>query len=86
MSTFKDYAVMSREDLQLEEKTLKRAELWAALAVGFLFGVIGYGLVQRGFGFVYIVISGSLIYLIMRSSKGRKAELAAVRAELGGRV
>ncbi len=75
----KDYAKWTLEELLLEEKKIKRKEVTAAVLIGFLIGVIVYGVAQNGFGFLYIFIPGILILGIYRNSQRLKQDLKQIR-------
>ena len=61
MSDSKDYLKMTPEELSAEEKKLKRGEIISAVLVGFLVGVMIFGIAKNGFGFLYIFIPVLLI-------------------------
>jgi len=78
----KDYSLLDPEALRLEEKKIRRKEIISAVLIGFLFGIIIYGVANNGFGFIYVVIPLILIIGIVRHSKSLKAELMQVRSEI----
>ncbi len=69
MAEKKDYSQLTLEELQAEEKKMKKAELYAALAIGFLIGIMVFGIAAKGFGIIYIGIPLVLIFTITRNSK-----------------
>lgn len=81
----KDYATLTHEALLAEEKKLKRQEITSAVLIGFLIGVIIYGVAKGGFGFLFIGISLFLIFGISRNSKDLKQNLKQIRAEINAR-
>lgn len=81
----KDYAKLTHEELLVEEKKLKRQEITSAVLIGFLIGVIIFGVAKSGFGFLFMGISLILIYGIHRNSKGQKQNLEQIRAEINAR-
>lgn len=85
MPAQQDYSKLTLEDLLSEEKKLKRSEIFAAVAIGFLVGVMVYGVVRNGFGFLYIAIPLAMIMGIYRNSQSQKQALQQVRAEIGRR-
>ncbi|MEN0050408.1 MAG: FUSC family protein [Bacteroidota bacterium] len=76
----KDYSKLTLEELQREEKELKKQEIIGAVIVGFLVGVMVFGLVRNGFGLLYTVIPIFLIYGIAKNAQQLKAKLKQVRA------
>ncbi|KPM50167.1 hypothetical protein [Jiulongibacter sediminis] len=76
---------LTLEELQDEEKKLKKNELLAAGGIGFLAGIILYGLFTGGFGFLYTGISVGLIYMIIKNSRKSKERLKVIREELNKR-
>ena len=61
MSNSQDYLKMTPEELSAAERKLKRSEIISAVLVGFLVGVMIYGVAANGFGFLYIFIPVLLI-------------------------
>ncbi len=82
MSENTDYSERTLEDLQKEEKKIVNEGITAAVIVGFLIGVMLYGLVKSGFGFIYTAIPLFIIYSINRYSKKRKGELKQIQAAI----
>ncbi len=80
-----DYSKLTTEELITEEKKLKRNEIYSAGGIGFLIGIIAYGLFTRGFGFLYVAISLGLMYMVYRNSKKTKEKLFEIREELNRR-
>ena len=78
----KDYAQMTIEELLVEEKKAKKELTIAAVLVGFMVGVMVFGLVRNGFGILYTVIPLGLIYLTNRNSNTTKEKMASIKAEL----
>ncbi|NVO30471.1 FUSC family protein [Hymenobacter lapidiphilus] len=85
MPNDRDYAALPLEELLAEEKSIKRNQLLSAGTIGFLVGVMVYGLVKSGFGFLYLAIPLFLIAMIYRNSQGQKQTLAQIRQEIAGR-
>jgi hypothetical protein len=85
MSSIKDYSKMPPEELSAEEKKLKRSEILSAVLVGFLVGIMIYGVAANGFGFLYTVIPLVLIAGIVKGSQNQKSRLKEIRAEIESR-
>lgn len=82
MSDNKDYTELGLEDLLIEEKKIKKQEITAAVFVGILVGIMVYGIVKNGFGFLYVAIPLVLISVIAKNSQRLKEKLKAVQAEI----
>lgn len=82
MPVQQDYSKFTLEELLGEEKRLKRNEAFAAAGIGFLVGVMVYGVVRNGFGFLYIAIPLAMIVGIYRNSQSQKQNLQQIRAEI----
>ncbi|WP_310393466.1 hypothetical protein [Hymenobacter sp.] len=78
----KDYSKLTLEELLAEERKVKKNETFSAGLIGFLIGVMVYGIVKNGFGFLYIAIPLFLISVIYRNSQIQKQNLKQVRAEI----
>jgi hypothetical protein len=78
----KDYSALTLEELLLEEKKIKRNETFAAGFVGFLIGIMVFGVVKNGFGLVYIAIPLFLISGVVANSKVQKQHLKEIQAEI----
>lgn len=85
MSKNKDYAKLAPEALQAERKKIKNKEIIAAAVVGFLIGIMIYGTVKNGFGFIYIVIPLVLIVGIVRNAQQLKQELKEIQAAINAK-
>lgn len=82
MSENKDYAKLAPEALQAERKKIKNKEIIAAAVIGFLIGIMIYGTVKNGFGFIYIVIPLVLIVGIVRYAQQLKQEQKQIQAAI----
>ncbi len=82
MSEIKDYIKLTLEDLLIEQKKIKKQQMYAAGMIGVFLGIILFGLVINGFGWVYISISVALIYLINDNSKKNKQNLEQIKNEI----
>ena len=78
----KDYSKLSLDELLIEEKKIKKSETVSALLIGFAAGVIIYGVVKNGFGFIYILIPSILIFLTYRNSLKLKQNLKQIQTEI----
>ncbi|SDY07509.1 hypothetical protein [Hymenobacter psychrophilus] len=85
MPNEKDYAALPLEALLAEQKDVKRNQLLSAAAIGFLVGVMAYGLVKNGFGFLFLAIPLFLIVGIYKNSRVQKQTLEQIRAEIEAR-
>lgn len=81
----KDYSGFTSAELLAEEKKIRKSEIVAAGMIGFLTGVIVYGIVKNGFGFLYSFVSLFLAYIVYKNSKKQKIYLKQVREELNKR-
>jgi hypothetical protein len=81
----KDYSNLSHEELSVEIKKLKRQQIISAGMIGFFIGIVIYGFLSNGFGWVYISISVFMIYMIARKSGGIKKDLEELNKELSKR-
>jgi len=85
MSDTKDYSKLTPEELSAQEKKLKRSEILSAVLVGFLVGVMIFGIAKNGFGFLYIFIPVLLIVGIVKNSQTQKSNLKEIQAEIAAR-
>lgn len=85
MTDQKDYAPLTLEALRAEEQKLKRQSFTGNLLIGFLAGVMIYGLVKNGFGLLYTAIPLLIIAVVAKNGQSLQAKLKAVRAEMAGR-
>lgn len=85
MTEKRDYASLTSGELQAEEQKLKRQNLAGNLLIGFLAGVMIYGLVKNGFGLLYTAIPLLIIAVVAKNGQSLQAKLKAVRAEMVGR-
>ena len=81
-----DYAELALEDLLTEEKKIKRKEILSALITGFLIGVIIYGVVKKGIGFLHIAIPLALIYGNYKNSEKNKNRLKQIRTAIAAKT
>ncbi len=85
MSDNKDYSQWALDELRREEKKIKRKEITSAVIIGFLIGVIVFGVAKNGIGFTYIFIPAILIIGIIRNAQYLKQNLKQVRAEINAK-
>jgi hypothetical protein len=78
----KDYSNLSLDKLLAEQKKIKKSEIYVAAMIGFLLGVLIYGIVKKGFGIVHISIPVVLIIIIARGSKNYKQNLKQIQTEI----
>ncbi|MEA5458647.1 hypothetical protein VB796_06345 [Arcicella sp. LKC2W] len=78
----KDYSKLTLEELLLEEKKVKQNEILSAGFIGFCVGVMIFGLVKNGFGFLYIVIPLVLISAFYKNSQVQKQKLKEIQSEI----
>lgn len=81
----KDYTQLTLEELLIEEKTIKKNETFSSGAIGFLVGIILYGLLKNGPGFLYLSILFILIAGIYQNSKIQKQNLKDIQAEISNK-
>ena len=82
MPDSKDHSKLALGELLTEEKRIKRLEITSAVVIGFLAGVIIYGVAKNGFGFLYTVIPLILIAGIAKNSQNLRKKLKQIRAEI----
>ncbi|MBL8002799.1 MAG: hypothetical protein JNL05_12650 [Flavobacteriales bacterium] len=83
MEANKDYTRMSLEELVAEEKKARKEQTLTAVMMGFMLGVLAFGVATQGFRLVMVVFPIALFYVFFRSGKKTGERLAAIRAELG---
>jgi hydrogenase maturation factor len=81
----KDYSKLTLEELLIEEKKIKKNETLSAALVGFMIGIMVYGLIKNGFGFLYVVIPVVLIMGIYKNSQIQKENLKQIQIEVKNR-
>jgi len=85
MTDKKDYAQLTLEELLAEEKKIKRQDIMGSVFVGFLVGVMLFGLIMNGFGLLYTAIPLLLIAAVAKNGQTIKAKLKELRKEIDGR-
>ena len=81
----KDYSKLTLEELLIEEKKIKKNETIAAVIIGFLIGIMVYGVVMNGIGFLYIFIPLILIGGVYKNSQKHKHKLKQIQAEISAK-
>ena len=81
----KDYSKLTLEELLAEGKKIKQGELLSGGFIGFLIGVMIYGLVKNGFGFLYLAIPLLLIAGIYKNSQVQKENLKQIQEEINNK-
>lgn len=82
MAEKKDYSQWPLEELLAKEKDLKRNGIISAVVIGFLVGVIIYGVAKNGIGFLHIFLPLLLIYGVVKHSKNMKQDLQQIQSEI----
>ena len=82
MSEIKDYTRLSLEELLIEQKKIKKQQLYSAVMIGVFIGVLVYGFIKNGFGWVYVSISVFMIYVINKNCKNIKQSLEQIGKEI----
>ena len=85
MSESIDYSKLTDEELSAAKKKIKNSELMSSVLIGFLAGIIIFGVAMNGFGFVYVVIPVVLILGIIKHSNKQKSNLKRIQEELDSR-
>lgn len=81
----KDYSSLTHDELLTEEKKIKRHQTFSAGLIGFLIGVMIFGLATKGFGFLHIFLPLVLIGGIAKGSQNLKQKLELIRGEIGAK-
>ncbi|MFN0177150.1 MAG: hypothetical protein ACKVU0_21085 [Saprospiraceae bacterium] len=85
MLEHKDYAELTLEELLTEEKNLKKRETISRVLIGVAIGILVYGIVKKGFGFLHIFLPSGLIYIFYKDSEKNKEKISQVRTEINAR-
>ena len=85
MSESIDYSKLTDEELSAAKKKIKNSELMSSVLIGFLAGIIIFGVAMNGFGFLYVVIPVVLILGIIKHSNKQKSNLKRIQEELDSR-
>jgi len=78
----KDFANLSLDELLKEERKFKKNETISKFIIGFLVGVLIYGIAKKGFGFLHIFLPLVLISGIYKYSQNLKKVLMQIQSEI----
>ena len=81
----KDYAEWTLEALLIAEKKLKKKETISSVLIGVAIGILVYGVVINGFGFLRIFLPIALIYIFFRDLEKNKENLRQIRTEINNK-
>jgi hypothetical protein len=81
----KDYDKMTVEELLAAQKKIKQRQTASAVIIGFSIGVMTYGLVKNGFGFLYVFIPLLLVGIIYRESKNLQQSLIEIQTAINNK-
>ncbi len=82
MSDNQNYTEWTLETLLTEEKKLKQKGIISAVLIGVALGILVYGIVKNGFGFLHIFLPLVLIYWFNKEAEKNKLKLKEVRAAI----
>lgn len=78
----KDYTNLSLEELLKEEQKLKKNETLSRFLIGFLVGIMIFGVVNKGFGVLHVLLPLLLISAIYKNSQNQKKNLTEVQSAI----
>lgn len=78
----KDYSEWTIEELLVEEKKIRKQEITSSVIMGFLGGIMIYGVANGGFSFIYVVIPLVLMSVFYKALQKIKQNLKQVREEI----
>ncbi|MFM2385952.1 MAG: hypothetical protein RL660_709 [Bacteroidota bacterium] len=78
----KDYTGCTKEQLLAEQNQIKRQQQLSTLGIGVLMGIMVYGIINKGFGFLHLAIPALLMGGIYRNSQVQKENFASIEEEL----
>lgn len=76
------YTEWTLEDLLNEEKRMKNNVRLSNFLMGFLVGVMIYGIAKNGVGFLYTFIPLFLIIGIYKNSQNQKSKMSQIRKQI----
>lgn len=86
MQENKDYSKLTLEELLKEEQEMKtevkKKKTITAVLIGFLVGVLIYGIATKGIGFLHILLPVILIGGIYKNSQKEEKQLELIQAEI----
>lgn len=85
MLEHKDFAEWTLEELLIEEKKFKKKETISSVLIGVALGILVYGVVKKGFGFLHIFLPLGLVYIFYKDSEKNKANLKQIRTEINNK-
>jgi hypothetical protein len=77
-----DYSSWNAPELAQEVKRLRRQELWLAGWSGFVMGIMLFGLVTAGFGWLYTVIPLLLLGVNARTHRALRIQIRRIQKTL----
>jgi hypothetical protein len=77
-----DYSKLTLQELLIEEKKIKKNETLSAGLIGLMIGIMVYGFIRNGFGFLYLAIPVFLIWGIYKNSQIQKQNLKQIQTEI----
>jgi hypothetical protein len=78
----KDYTGCTKEQLLAAQQQIKNQQKLSALGIGILLGIMVYGIINNGFGFLHLAIPVVLMGGIYRNSQVQKENFASIEEEL----
>ena len=81
----KNISELTIQEIESETKKMKKADTFSRFLIGFLFGIMLYGLVTKGFGFIYTAIPIFLGYGIYKHSLTQKSYLVELESKKAAR-
>jgi len=78
----KKYQELILEELLAEEKKIKQRETISRFLIGFLIGILIFGVVKKGIGFLHIFLPLVVMAGIYKDSQRTKSNLEQVQAEI----
>ncbi|MEL7220800.1 MAG: hypothetical protein AAGJ93_05735 [Bacteroidota bacterium] len=78
----KKYQELTLEELITEEKKIKKRETISRFLIGFLIGVLIFGIVKKGIGFLHIFLPLVIMAGIYKDSQRTKEQMRQVQTEI----
>mgnify|MGYP006948859618 CR=1 FL=1 len=73
---------MTEGELRAAEKKTRKEQLLNAVLMGFMVGVLAFGVATQGFRLVPILFPSAMIYVFYRMSRKTDQRMTEIRAEL----
>jgi F0F1-type ATP synthase assembly protein I len=86
MDNIRDYTALTDQELINRVKKIRRKELFSGVFVGFLIGIVIYGVSKNGFGIIYTLIPAVLMIITYRHAKALKENRQSIQSEIDKRV